>query len=208
MNKSKKKHKILIGLSLMIIGLWVLSWILITYNVAEWSNRGTFGDMFGAVNSLFSGLALIGITYSIYLQIEATQKDHDRRKKQSTIEYLNSISPIYRDLKNAILKEFGDEYITKDNIEKIMVDKEKRQMVRDYLNGIENMCVGVNTGVFDIDLMYRLIGSRVIKTYRNFHLYIKSIQDKNPTVYSELVHIAQEFEKRKTNNPSTDGKIE
>ncbi|MDR6554663.1 hypothetical protein [Paenibacillus qinlingensis] len=30
--------------------------------------RGTFGDMFGAVNSLFSGLAFAGIIYTIYLQ--------------------------------------------------------------------------------------------------------------------------------------------
>lgn len=31
-------------------------------------NRGTFGDMFGAVNSLFSGLAFVGVVFAILLQ--------------------------------------------------------------------------------------------------------------------------------------------
>ena len=31
-------------------------------------NRGTFGDMFGAVNALFAGLAFAGIIYTIFLQ--------------------------------------------------------------------------------------------------------------------------------------------
>jgi hypothetical protein len=30
--------------------------------------RGTFGDMFGAVNALFSGLAFVGVIYAILLQ--------------------------------------------------------------------------------------------------------------------------------------------
>lgn len=30
--------------------------------------RGQFGDMFGAVNALFSGFAFLGIIYTIYLQ--------------------------------------------------------------------------------------------------------------------------------------------
>lgn len=34
----------------------------------SWDERGTFGDMFGAVNALFSGLALAGVIYTILLQ--------------------------------------------------------------------------------------------------------------------------------------------
>lgn len=32
------------------------------------STRGTFGDQFGAVNALFSGLAFTGLIYTIILQ--------------------------------------------------------------------------------------------------------------------------------------------
>ncbi|MDB2389424.1 hypothetical protein N9W02_03350 [Flavobacteriaceae bacterium] len=56
-------------LSYIIIGIvliWALSGVLTMIYLDEWSDRGTFGDLFGAINSLFSGLALAGLIYSIY----------------------------------------------------------------------------------------------------------------------------------------------
>jgi hypothetical protein len=51
---------------LVVFALWGLNWWLLV-NKGE-TDRGTFGDMFGAVNSLFSGLAFAGIIYTILLQ--------------------------------------------------------------------------------------------------------------------------------------------
>lgn len=34
----------------------------------DWGTRGQFGDMFGVVNTLFSGLAFAGVIYAILLQ--------------------------------------------------------------------------------------------------------------------------------------------
>lgn len=36
----------------------------------DWSTRGQFGDVFGAANALFSGLAFAGLIYAILLQRE------------------------------------------------------------------------------------------------------------------------------------------
>lgn len=41
---------------------------LIFLGIDNWPDRGTFGDMFGAVNTLFSGLAFCGVIYAILLQ--------------------------------------------------------------------------------------------------------------------------------------------
>jgi hypothetical protein len=56
--------------ALLVVGVWALSWYSITHTarLQGWSERGTFGDMFGAVNSLFSGLAFAGIIWTIILQ--------------------------------------------------------------------------------------------------------------------------------------------
>lgn len=51
-------------LALAVVILWVLCGIVL-YRLPE---RGTFGDMFGTVNALFSGLAFVGVIYAIYLQ--------------------------------------------------------------------------------------------------------------------------------------------
>jgi|JI9StandDraft_1071089.scaffolds.fasta_scaffold50876_4 hypothetical protein len=49
--------------------IWIFSGIIIWF-CFESEKRGIFGDMFGAVNSLFSGFALAGIIYTILLQRE------------------------------------------------------------------------------------------------------------------------------------------
>lgn len=48
--------KTLLLAGLAVLAIWLLSWILIDIFVNS-SDRGTFGDKFGAVNALFSGLA-------------------------------------------------------------------------------------------------------------------------------------------------------
>lgn len=42
--------------------------VLILWKLPEWDERGSFGDMFGGVNALFTGIALIGVVYAIHLQ--------------------------------------------------------------------------------------------------------------------------------------------
>ena len=53
-----------------VIALWGLSWLLISVFIYGPTNRGVFGDMFGAVNSLFSGLAFAGLIITLLFQKE------------------------------------------------------------------------------------------------------------------------------------------
>jgi hypothetical protein len=48
----------------------ITTWYLTYYNLKDYNEscRGTFGDMFGGVNALFSGLAFCGIIITILLQ--------------------------------------------------------------------------------------------------------------------------------------------
>lgn len=65
-DKDKNTNFIIISVivTIVIIGLWVLTYCLLK----DLTDRGTFGDMFGSVNALFSGLALAGIILTILLQ--------------------------------------------------------------------------------------------------------------------------------------------
>lgn len=65
MNKNSKFSGYLLVLIIcFVIGLWVANGIIL-HRIPE---RGSFGDMFGAVNALFSGLAFTGVIYAIILQ--------------------------------------------------------------------------------------------------------------------------------------------
>ncbi len=52
--------------TIVIIGLWIGTYFLLKDKPEV--TRGTFGDMFGSINALFSGLALAGIILTILLQ--------------------------------------------------------------------------------------------------------------------------------------------
>lgn len=52
----------------IVVSLWGLSWWGISNFIEEPTNQGTFGDMFGAVNALFSGLAFAGLIATLLYQ--------------------------------------------------------------------------------------------------------------------------------------------
>ncbi len=52
---------------------WVLSLVAISRLLPTWSDRAAFGESFGAVNALFSGLALGGVVLAILLQRQDLQ---------------------------------------------------------------------------------------------------------------------------------------
>ena len=60
------KYFIIAGGIILIV--WVASFAIIYVFIDEWENRGQFGDLFGAVNALFSGLAFAGLVITIMQQ--------------------------------------------------------------------------------------------------------------------------------------------
>lgn len=68
--KNCKQYQIFIYAVCIILIIFFLFWFGIDHFISDIQERGTFGDKFGAVNSLFSGLAFAGLIYTIYLQQE------------------------------------------------------------------------------------------------------------------------------------------
>jgi len=53
-----------------VLALWSLSLALTLILFGTWATRSAFGEMFGAVNTLFSGLAFAAFVYTVVLQRE------------------------------------------------------------------------------------------------------------------------------------------
>ena len=64
----RDKLNILWALFIAVGMIWFVSSFVLYGFFGDWTKSGSFGDGFGAINSLFSGLAFAGIVYTILLQ--------------------------------------------------------------------------------------------------------------------------------------------
>lgn len=56
--------------AIAIVLVWISVALTAYFALPNWAERGQFGDVFGAVNALFSGLAFAGLIFAILLQRE------------------------------------------------------------------------------------------------------------------------------------------
>ena len=82
-NKEESKSQLWIWIVVAIVGvvtLWWLSWDHIDKYIDP-ATRGTFGDKFGAVNALFSGLAFAGLIATLLYQREELKLQREELKE-------------------------------------------------------------------------------------------------------------------------------
>ncbi len=79
--------------AMTVLGMWLAVWIVVPrfYTGPE---AGVFGDSFGVVTSLFSGLTLLGAGYAVYLQHEELKiaRDQNRGAEQERAETLRVLA--------------------------------------------------------------------------------------------------------------------
>ena len=81
MCKISKTTVIAIVVGVIILALWAGSWWWINQHFQKHDERGTFGDMFGAVNALFSGLAFAGLIITLLYQKEELKLQREELKQ-------------------------------------------------------------------------------------------------------------------------------
>ena len=87
MNKVNKvnffKKNLIVIITICSLVFVIGGWIITYYSLSslDKDDRGTFGDMFGGINSLFSGLAFCGIIISIIMQSEELKLQREEIKQ-------------------------------------------------------------------------------------------------------------------------------
>ena len=66
-----------------VVAVMLLAGIFTYKNLCCWDERGQFGDMFGVVNALFSGLAFAGLIVTILQQHKALEQTREDLKNQT-----------------------------------------------------------------------------------------------------------------------------
>ena len=86
-----QKWRTLIILFAVILILYAFAWVGMAWyfdNKDQGIQAGTFGDQFGAINALFSGLALAGVIYTLIQQQKEMQA---QRREFMTTRAMNSV---------------------------------------------------------------------------------------------------------------------
>ena len=132
-----------------------------------------------------STLVFTGTLIVLYLTYRA---DHERRRKQATIEYINVIQDKFRPLDLDLTDQFGEQ--TAINADE--VDQETNMKIKQILTTIEHLCVGVNTGVYDLYIINRMSGAYFLRMQDRFRPYIvqRRQERRNDRLYCEFEKVA------------------
>lgn len=74
----------LVLISIAVASVWALTFFVRPFFGLNWTEAGQSGDMFGAVNALFSGLAFAGLIFTIAFQ--RRENEEQRRIQQMELE--------------------------------------------------------------------------------------------------------------------------
>lgn len=102
--------------------------------------------------------AVIAIIQLI-LNRKVAKLDLDRRKKEATIAFTHEILELVSDLRQLITDEYNREPIKYSEYQS---NDEMKQVITKYLNIMERISVGINSGVYDIDIYSRICGRTTI----------------------------------------------
>ena len=83
--KSSGKGGVIFVTFLAVVAFWIGSGIFVYDLYPEAEKAGQFGDMFGFINSLFSGLALAGVLITLWFQREEMEQQRKEIERQQEV---------------------------------------------------------------------------------------------------------------------------
>lgn len=144
--------------------------------------------------SVIIGVFFVAI--QIRQQTKISRADHDRQKKQSTIEFYNLISTdsyqFLDDIKNKTL-----------DLASVNSDKALRKSVIRYLSRLERFAIGIASDVYDFEILCLMSGRYLSKKFNQFKPYIEEARiNKNaPMLYKEFELLIAKIDAYRKNRP-------
>lgn len=138
-------------------------------------------------------------------QRKAVRSDHERRRKQSTLEYYTRLQDRHSESRHNLHKTLGlnkpDDQLPRTEADSIYKLPEKvtlKNQLMGLMNDYEYLAVGVNTGIFDFDVVDRLGNKSIQAVVHRYKHWIDVAQEatKSLRTYGELEKLADDLKKR------------
>lgn len=140
MNDKKPSKKVPVFAALIVVSLWIATPFVTKFLFLKADEQGQFGDLFGSVNALFSGLALAGLIYTIYLQhrelsLQREELNNQREEMKQSREQLTHQANAQLHLVNATIAQIQVAAIQAE-IEALKVKSRKSPNLSGHYNAI------------------------------------------------------------------------
>jgi Domain of unknown function (DUF4760) len=163
------------GALLTIFALSVFGIVVACYRMVEIeTKKASTYEVFALIVSIAT-LAVYALT--LFVIAYQMRQDHERRRKQATIEHIEKIRAAYRQKDHwleSLLKN-GDD---KDVIDPNKLTEEHKKDLRDLLAVVEHMSTGILIGVFDFELFDRMSGAFFIRLHKRLKPFIDKTRDE------------------------------
>jgi hypothetical protein len=140
-------------------------------------------------------ISIVGVSVIIWqlkLINEINAADHLRRKKEATLNAWNAIRVELMQKDSSIRKKLSlarDEPLSDEHIEQIVSQESLTLKVRILLSFVQRFGVGSQHDVYDIELLWNLAGTPLVRLFDSYLPYVESVRETFPTFVIE----AEEF---------------
>jgi hypothetical protein len=146
-------------------------------------------------------LQTVSIVTGVIVALISLIKDHKRRRYQTTVEIYNHTSEEMNELRNKIKNIFSNEKIN-PNDTRYKEDKELQFTIARLLSLFEQISVGINLKVLDLDVFMRIAGRSSISMYKRLELVIKKRREKGfPTAYMDFEILVNKMREKYEKQP-------
>jgi len=158
---------------------------------------GAAGVVLNSVLFVVVVLQLRAVRRQVTAAERTTLLDHQRRKKQATIDFYAMTLESRLSLPANLPFDREADRVTEFLRGVGQTDNSSVRVVTDYLSLFELLATGVNTDVFDLEVISRMAGGRIRAMVRNYGPWIESRREQQnaPMLFAELLHLAKRLEK-------------
>lgn len=116
--------------------------------------------------------SLIVALWQAQTAVRNQKANHERTKKQSTIEYMNALRSTYRTLNHDLIKNLGTDPVGEEKYNALIEDDDTFEKVKQLLGMFEHLSLGVRTGVYDFDMVDLMSGEYICGVFKRWRFYI------------------------------------
>lgn len=136
------------------------------------------------IANIFVIISVIVAARQLYLNREIAKMDFERRKKEATISFTYEILERVRNLREIIDNEYDEEPV---KIEEYQANPKMQDVIREYLDIMERIAVGINAGVYDFDIYRRICGTSTAMYWKQLSHVVENRRKElqRPNIYIE-----------------------